>query len=340
MVPDRLSGRTGHRLRRKPTMPSFDGGHYFLTALFPVKTEKLADLEGFRNSPVQMIRGELARWPLARQSPTTASAVYPHLNSPFARSRRTHFARFAVIGDVIYEGRNPQDAIVTAVTGTDPLIFQHVDQLTCPFLLLAVDFDADSGDERELKGYLAELWTLMAEELKTVLCYCVGFDKVTDAASFADYVVKCQIETTMPFNDYWIEPPPLASTLPRSALYGVGFAVVAFGLLWAVGFTSWRWPLIVVAVVAVVLAALYLVYRLVMRDGAKPFPTAPNSTLPAVLKALYLQQKVIRLAVRAQGVDNAALHRMFGEFLEQHAPTNLAAPTQAPGVIGTPGGAA
>ena len=316
-------------------MPSFDGGHYFLTALFPVKTEKLVELEGFRNSPVQMIRGELERWPLARQSPTTANPLHPDLNSPFARSRRTHFARFAVIGNVIYEGRFPQDAIVTAVKGADPLIFQPVDQLTSPFLLLAIDFDAASGEMSELRGYLTELWTDMSEQLKTVLCYCVGFDRVTDAVSFADYVAKCQIDTTMPFNDYWIEPPPLATTLWRSVGYGAGFAVVAFLLLWLIGWTSWPRLAIVVAAIAVVLAALYLIYRLIMHEGGKPLPTAPNSTLPAVLKALYLQQKFVRLAIDAQGVDSAALHRMFGEFLEQHAPTNVATPTQAPGVIGT-----
>jgi hypothetical protein len=53
----------------------------------------------------------------------------------------------------------------------------------------------------------------------------------------------------------------------------------------------------------------------------------------SILKALYLQQNFVRFAVETQGADHPTLHRRFGEFLAQHAPSNVERPTQKPGVI-------
>ena len=97
-------------------MPNFDGGHYFLTALIPIRSNEFIDREGKKTSPVHLLREELAILPKARQSPVSEKN---QLNSPFARNTRTHFARFVVIDDAIYNGRNPTDALKVAV-GSPP----------------------------------------------------------------------------------------------------------------------------------------------------------------------------------------------------------------------------
>ena len=92
-------------------MPNFDGGHYFLTALIPIKTGILVEDDGMRRSPVQLVRHALATLPTALQTQATEKIG---INSPFARNTRTHLSRFVVINDVMYNARDPVDAIVAA----------------------------------------------------------------------------------------------------------------------------------------------------------------------------------------------------------------------------------
>ena len=75
-----------------------------------------------------------------------------------------------------------------------------------------------------------------------------------------------------------------------------------------------------------------------MRTGNKPFPTAPDSDLRSVLKALYLQQKFTDFAIQNQGADDTALQTNFGAFLDEHKPGDLDNPTQQPGVISSSDG--
>jgi hypothetical protein len=70
-----------------------------------------------------------------------------------------------------------------------------------------------------------------------------------------------------------------------------------------------------------------------MHAGAAPFPTAPNSDLPSVLKALYLQRTFTAFAIDGQGDDDATLHRKFGEFLARDKPDDLTSATQPAGII-------
>ena len=189
-------------------MPNFDGGHYFLTVLAPIESARLHERHGVKSSAVHVVRDVLATLPTALQSPATEGIG---LNSPFSRAQRTHLARFAVIDDVIYNGRSRRDALKVAALGPNPVIAEVEDKLTCPFLLFVADFDATSDNSQELRSYLAELWSTMEAELRLVFGHCVGFDNVTNAVSFQDYIMRCQVETTMPFNDYWITPPPLTS---------------------------------------------------------------------------------------------------------------------------------
>lgn len=312
-------------------MPNFDGGHYFLTALIPISTALVTGSTGTIISPIQKIRNALATLPTARQTPATEATG---LNSPFSRNLRTHFARFVVVEDVTYNGRDPVDAIEMALRaqffGANPVTPQHQDKLEpCPYLIFIADFDAASGAESELLSYLELLWKTMAEELTEVLAPCVGFSEVSDATDFARYIQRCQIETTMPFNDYWTVAPPLKSygalllgTVGLMTLVGVALAWCVHGGIWI------SLGILVGGLIAGAAAAIALVMCL----GPRPFPAAPNSDLPSVLKALYLQQHFTKLVVELQGADDVEIHRQFGRFIADHSPSKPT-PTQLPGVV-------
>jgi hypothetical protein len=72
-----------------------------------------------------------------------------------------------------------------------------------------------------------------------------------------------------------------------------------------------------------------------MSRASQPLPTAPNSDLPSVLKALYLQQKFTQLAIELQGQSDQDLYTRFATFVADHQPLDSTdpAPTQQPGVI-------
>src|ERR1700748_438583 len=129
-------------------MPTFDGGHCFLTTLIPIETDY-----------------------------------------------------------VIYNGRMPTSALLDQSDRTIP---QAIDQLPSPYLIFTADFDAPEGTDAELRAWLENVWTKMSNDLEPVFRHCFEFSpKVRSATGFADYVLACQVETTMPFNDYWHVPPPL-----------------------------------------------------------------------------------------------------------------------------------
>lgn len=332
-------------------MPNFDTGHLFLTFLTPVRAGTMTGLTGTQMSHEQALRITLGLLPTALQSPATIKIGE---NSPFTRSLQTHLCRFVVIEDTMYNGRTPTDALIASIRNQDPIDPQPVDRLNCPYLLFAVDIDAvmDEGDPlpetldpsqqgRVRDAWARRLWTRMEPELRSVYENCVGFDKVTDAKSFARYLEQCQVETTMPFNDYWITPPKL-SVLPVPVLAVLAIAPIAITLLaflaqifgvsalpvvgWSPGWTA----LIGLGVSA---AALFAVYQFVIANGQKPMPPAEFGDLPSVLKSLYLQQHFADFAVDHQGCAPDALHAAFGDFLADHKPGDKMAPTQPPGVI-------
>jgi hypothetical protein len=331
-------------------MPNFDGGHYFLTALIPIKSAEYVEQDGRKNSPVHMVRNALAVLPKARQSPVTEQTGF---NSPFARNTRTHFARLFVIDDVINNGRNPVNALKVAIGSRlgqasavrlNPTTQQPYDQLSQPYLVFVADFDASSGDDGALKSYLRELWQTMREELCSILKYCEGFDcKRASAETFYEYVKSCQVETTMSFNDYEyrLDTPGLRSiSIPLLVAWAAAAALAALaGLLGTLIAVIRAWPdfdtltilWIVFAVLGLVL--LYVLYHYVLRCGGRPFATVPNTDLPSILKALYLQRRFTQFAIDSQGLDEASLHAGFAKFLVDHKPDDVVACTQVPGVI-------
>jgi hypothetical protein len=311
-------------------MPSFDGGHYFFTAIVPVCNRGIVEHEGMKSSPIHMVREALETLPTALQSRASEEVG---IQSPFARSTRTHFARLVVLDQPYYNGRDHADALVNAIKGTDLLAAQPHDVLACPYLLVMIDFDpADESGKGEPRAYLEHLWGVMAEELRAVFTYCYGFSKVKDAASFADFLLPCQIETTMPFNDYWTTAPPLPS-MSKLTLAAVPLLGIALPLIGA-WMHRWSWGMGVLLAILLLILGLLFDYWLVMHKGAKPFPSA-GATLPRVLKALYLQQAFARFAADQQHEDPAGTGAAFRAFLETHRPNNLAEPTQPPGIIRT-----
>jgi hypothetical protein len=188
-------------------MPNYDAGHYFLTMLAPVKLG-MSTVEGGKPgfSYRQTVLDKLASM---KNSETSVRSRETPDESPFARNTMTHLARFVLINAPPYNGRESGDTLLSKVFSSgksvlvrcfsigDPDKPQTADSLGVPYLLFAADFDAQNGEDASLRKFTDTLWATMADELKPIFGQCYGFETVTDAAGFFDYVRKCQVETTM-----------------------------------------------------------------------------------------------------------------------------------------------
>ncbi|MFM7689753.1 MAG: hypothetical protein ACKPAC_09915 [Alphaproteobacteria bacterium] len=327
-------------------MPNFDGGHYFLTALIPIRTDLMADPRSSEwvASHVHSLREALTGLPTALQSWATENIG---LNSPFARDSRTHFARLFVVDDVAFNGRVHRDAIGAAVQGAiggligkrlpgaDPTQPGPVDHLPEPYLIFVCEFDAEDGSAKERDAYLEGLFKVMEPEWRDILQHCHGYDRVKDAAGFASLIGACQVETTMPFNDYYVPFPALKglSLLPIAAPAVIALVLLLVGLVMRLvqGDALWGW-LLLVGIIGTP-AGIFFAYRSIVSAAQAPLPTGRRTDLVSVMKALYLQQNFIRFAVAQQGKDPQNLHEAFGAFLQQHRPDEPATPTQPRGTV-------
>ena len=310
-------------------MPDVDGGHYFLTVLAPVRTDTVQYDVGRTRTHASQLAQKLALVPTGRQGAGLPADAWP---SPFSRNTINHFARFAIIDQPHFNGRIGGDALVGAITGRNPMDPQADDRLTTPFLLFGADFDAQGLTESAaLRRYTDALWSTMQQDLGQIFAHCTGFEGVDTPQAFFNYIRRCQIETTMPFNDYWAYGLKAADGAPpvlRLALTGAAALVALIWLSSAVTAGSgFFWPVFA----ALLGLTLWGVVRWIGRAGARPFPTAPDSDLPSILKGLFLQQHLTRLATEVQGLDDAALHARFGAFLAVVRPGELN-PTQNPGL--------
>lgn len=327
-------------------MPNFDTGHLFLTFLAPIKAGTTTDLTGQVMSNEQALRITLGLLPTALQSPAT---IRIGENSPFARSLQTHLCRFVVIEDTIYNGRDPKDALVMSLRGQDPIHPQAVDRLNSAYLLFAADIDAVMEEGAPLPATLDEkqqgrvrdawakrLWDRMEPELRAVYDNCVGFDSVRTGDDFARYLKRCQVDTTMPFHDYWTSPPKLSplpvKPLAAIAIVPLAVTVLAF-LAQLLGYMTPHAGWVALVGLAVSVAVLVGVHRYIVARGQNPMPPADHGDLPSVLKSLYLQQHFADFVVDRQGADADMLHAAFGDFLATHKPGDTMQPTQTPGVI-------
>ena len=315
-------------------MPNFDAGHYFLTVLAPLRTDPVL-IDGQSHSRRHLVKEVLARIPTAERTVVSQGTAK---DNPFARCRRTHFARLAMLDDVVFNGRAPQDSIVRSLQGIDPIVPQTVDSLSTPFLIFVADFDAADGSDAALKGITDDLWATMQYELVEIFQHCWAFDATAGADGFFGYIKKCQLETTMPFNDYWSTPPILPTFDVKPFLAGAVGALVLFVL----GLFG-RLHLLLLAAVLVLVAVVVLGVRSLFAAGQHSFPKAPRDfpqpDLPTVLKALYLQRAFTDFAIdaqttRAHGGGDAELFAAFATFLATHKPGDVDTATQPPGVIG------
>jgi hypothetical protein len=103
-------------------------------------------------------------------------------------------------------------------------------------------------------------------------------------------------------------------------------------IVYAIITRGWWGAALALGIVALL---LYGVWRFVLAWGARPFPTAPDSDLPSVLKALFLQQAFTGFATDSQGLDAVRLHSRFGAFLAATQPT-AATPALSPGEVVAP----
>lgn len=328
-------------------MPNLDCGHYFLTCLAPIRTFKVDGSPGETRRDRSALAETLALLPTGRQTAASPPGDPP---SPFARNTQNHFARFVIVDQPSFNGRVSGDTLLGLLPWrkTDPLVPQPVDRLAQPFLLFAADIDARGDAAATLRAYTDTLWATMAGDLVEIFGHCTGF-AATNADQFHKYITDCQVETTMPFNDYWATTPDLPETPLRTtplfaaagvaalalvvwlaalgldgvlALFGAGqrLPIVAAIVAWGV--------VVVPLLVGVVLLLAYLLYRRLVGVGRAPFRAGPSADLPAVLKALFVQQQFTRFAIDSQGQGDAALHAAFGRFLAAVAPDER---TQAAG---------
>jgi hypothetical protein len=318
-------------------MANIDGGHYFLTTLIPLKLEPVRREDGSFTSPSHILREVLATLPTAQQSPACVAAGF---ESPFSRCMRTHFVRAVVIDQPMYNGRDGGNALVQGLRNVNLLAHEPVDNLSRPYLMFCADLDACPGEpDGGLSSWAAGLWTKMEPELRAIFASCLGFDKVADGAAFSAWLKRCQVETTMSFNDYYVPMPDLHGYTLKDvtawfAIGTLGLSALAAWALASLGRSSW-WLIAAIPVAALV--TLVGVLRLLWLKGIKPFPAGANTDLPSVLKSLHVQQRFALLAVELQGADPATVHARFHQFLEQVRPDDTAAPTQAPGVIRSDG---
>ena len=198
-------------------MPNHDGGHYFLTVLAPIRVDLMVDkIPGRSRSHRHLLAQKLALLATGRQtarSPTDARM------SKFAKNTLNHLARFAIIDGPPYNGRLSGDTLLGVLRDINPLTPQPVDRLSVPYLLFAADIDAPGDGDAALRAYTDALWATMKDDLEVIFGHCAGFDGVDTAEKFHGYIRKCQVETTMPFNDYWPDKLPVGdATLPITPL--------------------------------------------------------------------------------------------------------------------------
>jgi hypothetical protein len=89
--------------------------------------------------------------------------------------------RFFVLDDVFFQGHPA-----------------HEDHLQSKYLVFVAELHI--AGKGQLEAFLEALWTQAQETVWTIWQHCIGFDEVTCAREFAEYIKKCQVETTFYFN--------------------------------------------------------------------------------------------------------------------------------------------
>lgn len=151
-------------------MPNLSGDAYGLTLLCPIINRPPSE-----PSYVVSVRKMLDELPTGEQSPMAAIP-------------ETYLCRLLVLDNVVYQGLDMQPWLPLPVAAKQ-------DQLRSAYLVFECNFHGP-----DLDPYLWSMWDHASETIRKVWQYCVGFEEVHDAASFARYAKRCQVENTFYFN--------------------------------------------------------------------------------------------------------------------------------------------
>ena len=152
-------------------MPSFDGGHYFLTVVAPVRPGSTVEpFLGRALSHQHQLAEKLALLPTGRQTVKSVASEGVAGRSPFARNSINHLARFVIIDNPAFNGRSSQDTIVSTLKKINPLEPQPTDGLSTPFLLSAM---GRAGPRAHVVGEVAAWGVLVVPALFGVLALCL-----------------------------------------------------------------------------------------------------------------------------------------------------------------------
>ncbi len=306
-------------------MANYDAGHYFLTVAAPIDRNGEVKVAGKSRSLINNLHDTLSQLSTSQQDLVEANRT----ECCFARLPGTHFVRFFVLGDVRYNGRRPSNPIYDLIFNVQMTVAEKVDHLPDAYLIMTIDFDAPDGSEASLRAYTDSMWHLMSEEATLIFGHCLTFDEVDGSDGFFDFIKRCQINTTMPFSDYWTSDPPISNPLPLFAGLAVGFPVLAL-LAWERSLWTWNgWGLVGLTVLAV----MATIIGITVKRGLTPFPAAPDSDIESVLKAVYIQQMFTGFMTDNLGRGGKDLYDAFQTFRETHRPANLSGPTQPSGVL-------
>jgi hypothetical protein len=158
-------------------MANTAGQAYALSVLCPVEPQRLDALEE-----------ALAALPLGEAS-------------PLARVGTTHFARWVVIDQLVYEGDG-----------------QKPDTLAHPYLLFTSNFDGGVDD------YLLDLCRASLADLHAVWRHCIGCPERRAAKPLAGYLRRHSVDTTMFYAAY---PKATVADVRRSVLLRQRFSEFA-----------------------------------------------------------------------------------------------------------------
>jgi hypothetical protein len=151
-------------------MPNLNGNAYGLTTLAPI---------------INRPPGERSYATLVKE---TLDALPTGERSPMAAVPETYLCRFFVLDNVVYEGLDIAKALPLPVPASH-------DRLKSAYLVFTANFHGPDLDQ-----YLWGMWGAAENAVRRIWQHCVGFDQVHDAASFAKYLRRCQVETTFYFN--------------------------------------------------------------------------------------------------------------------------------------------
>jgi hypothetical protein len=128
--------------------------------------------------------------------------------SPLGRVRDTHFARWVVIDNVVYEGPDQGDR----------------DQLQHARLLFTSNFDG------QLDAYLEALRAGLGDSADAIWGHCIGYPGASDAGAFGEYLRHHQIDSSLFFAAYGDRTVEDVKRSLAVRTKFVGFAVRAQGL--------------------------------------------------------------------------------------------------------------